>query len=72
MAGAILFVNVPATIIKSDCLGVALKITPNLSQSYLLTVACIISTAQHANPNVIGQKEPCLAQETTAFIGVNI
>jgi hypothetical protein len=46
--------------------------TPNLSQSYLLTVACIISTAQQAKPKVIGQNEPCLAQETTALIGVNI
>jgi hypothetical protein len=71
MAGAILLVKVPATIIKSDCLGLALKITPNLSQSYLLTVACIISTAQQAKPKVIGQKEPCLAHETTALTGVN-
>jgi hypothetical protein len=71
MAGAILFVNVPATIIKSDCLGLALKITPNRSKSYLLTVACIISTAQHANPKVNGQKEPCLAHETTELTGVN-
>ena len=68
--GAILFVKVPATIIKSDCLGVALKITPNRSKSYLLTVECIISTAQQAKPNVNGQNEPCLAQETTAFAGV--
>ena len=30
------------------------KIIPNLSKSYLLTVACIISTAQHAKPNVRG------------------
>jgi hypothetical protein len=56
--------------IKSDCLGVALKITPNLSKSYLLTVECIISTAQQAKPNVKGQKEPCLAQETKDFAGV--
>jgi hypothetical protein len=70
--GAILLVKVPATIIKSACLGLALKITPNLSKSYLLTVACIISIAQHAKPNVNGQKEPCLAQETTAFTGVKI
>lgn len=70
--GAILFVNVPATKIKSDCLGVALKITPNLSKSYLLTVACIISTAQQAKPKVKGQNDPCLAQETTAFTGVTI
>jgi hypothetical protein len=71
MAGAILLVRVPATIIKSDCLGLARKITPNRSKSYLLTVACIISTAQQANPKVIGQKEPCLAHETTEFTGVN-
>ena len=69
-AGAILFVKVPATIIKSDCLGVALKITPNLSKSYLLTVECIISTAQQAKPNVKGQNEPCLAHETNDFAGV--
>jgi len=71
MAGAILLVNVPATIIRSDCLGLALKITPNLSKSYLLTVACIISTAQQAKPKVIGQNEPCLAQDTTELNGVN-
>jgi len=63
-------VSVPATIIKSDCLGVALKITPNLSKSYRLTVECIISTAQQANPKVSGQKEPCLAQDTIEFTGV--
>ena len=66
----VIVVNVPATIIKSACLGLALKITPNLSKSYLATVACIISRAQHANPNVNGQNDPCLAQETTAFAGV--
>jgi hypothetical protein len=65
-----LFVKVPETIIKSDCLGVARKITPNLSKSYLLNVLCIISTAQQASPNVNGHNEPCLAQETTAFAGV--
>ena len=56
-----MFVNVPATIIKSDCLGDALKIIPNLSMSYLLTAACIISTAQQANPKVKGHKDPALA-----------
>jgi len=40
-------------------------------KSYLLTVACIISTAQHAKPKVIGQKEPCLAHDTTALTGIN-
>jgi hypothetical protein len=57
-----LFVNVPATIIKSDCLGDALKIIPNLSISYRLTAACIISTAQQARPKVSGHNEPALAQ----------
>ena len=62
--GAILFVRVPATIIRSDCLGEALKIIPKRSISYLLTAACIISTAQQARPNVNGHKEPALAHET--------
>jgi hypothetical protein len=57
-----LFVKVPATMIKSDCLGEALKIIPKRSMSYLLTAACIISTAQHASPNVKGQSDPALAQ----------
>jgi len=70
-AGAILFVSVPAIIKRSACLGLALKITPNLSKSYLLTVACIISTAQQAKPNVSGQNEPCLAQETNVLTGVS-
>ena len=48
--------------IKSACLGEALKIIPNRSISYLLTAACIISTAQHASPNVRGQSDPALAQ----------
>lgn len=34
-AGAILFVNVPATIIQSDCLGLARGIIPIRSRSYL-------------------------------------
>ena len=59
--GAILFVKVPATIIKSDWRGDALKIIPKRSISYLLTAACIISTAQQARPKVKGHKEPALA-----------
>ena len=54
--------RVPATIIRSECLGEARNTTPNLSQSYLLTAACIISTAQQARPNVSGHREPALAQ----------
>ena len=58
----VLKVNVPATIIMSDCLGLARKIIPNLSKSYRLAPACIISTAQQAKPNVIGHKDPLRAQ----------
>lgn len=35
---------------------------PNLSMSYRLTAACIISTAQHAKPKVNGHNDPALAQ----------
>ena len=69
MTGAILFVRVPATIIKSECRGDARNSIPNLSISYLLTAACIISTAQHANPKVKGHKEPARAQ---AIIEINL
>lgn len=56
--------------IRSDCLGVARKIIPNLSKSYLATVECIISTAQQANPKVKGQSDPCLAQDIIELTGV--
>ncbi len=59
-------VNVPATIITSDCLGLARNTIPNLSISYLEAALCIISTAQQARPNVIGQIEPLRAQFTRA------
>ena len=59
IAGAILLVRVPATIITSDCLGLARNTTPNLSMSYLGAAKCIISTAQQARPNVIGHMDPC-------------
>ena len=39
--------------------GLARNTTPNRSMSYLGAAACIISTAQHARPKVIGQREPC-------------
>jgi len=51
--------------IKSECRGEARKIIPNLSISYRLIAACIISTAQQANPKVKGHKEPALAQAIT-------
>ena len=64
-AGAILLVNVPATIIRSAWRGVGLNTTPYLSKSYRLVVACIISTAQQASPNVNGQSDPFRTQLTT-------
>jgi sulfopyruvate decarboxylase TPP-binding subunit len=60
--GAILLVTVPAIIITSACLGLALNIIPSLSMSYLLTATCIISMAQQAKPKVTGHKEPPFAQ----------
>lgn len=36
---------------------------PNRSMSYRLIAACIISTAQQANPKVKGHSEPARAQE---------
>jgi hypothetical protein len=53
----------------SACRGDALRIIPKRSISYLLIAAWIISTAQHANPNVNGHKEPALAQ---AIIEINL
>ncbi len=46
----------------SDCLGDARGAAPNLSRSYRGIDVCIISTAQHARPNVIQCNEPVLAQ----------
>lgn len=58
-----MFVSVPATNIISEWRGDARITIPNRSMSYRLTAACIISTAQQANPKVKGHKEPALAQE---------
>lgn len=61
---AILLVRVPATIMTSDCLGLGLKMMPNRSKSYLDAPVCIISTAQQARPNVMGQRDPFRTQFT--------
>jgi hypothetical protein len=54
---AILYVTVPATIIKSDCLGENLKTSePNLDTSNLELAKAIISIAQHEIPIGIGHK----------------
>jgi hypothetical protein len=71
-AGAILFVNVPATIITSLCRGLARKIIPNRSWSYRGVDTCIISTAQQASPKVIGHIDPCRAQFTTYIINPDL
>jgi hypothetical protein len=60
----ILLVSVPATIMTSLCRGLGLKMMPNLSKSYRAAPECIISTAQHARPKVIGHIEPLRAQLT--------
>src|ERR1700735_4915555 len=60
-AGAILLVSVPATIITSDWRGLARGAKPNRSTSYRGIESCIISTAQHARPNVIHISEPVRA-----------
>eukprot|EP00519_Triparma_laevis_P015307 CAMPEP_0182491424 /NCGR_PEP_ID=MMETSP1321-20130603/877_1 /TAXON_ID=91990 /ORGANISM="Bolidomonas sp., Strain RCC1657" /LENGTH=87 /DNA_ID=CAMNT_0024693705 /DNA_START=416 /DNA_END=679 /DNA_ORIENTATION=- len=48
----------------SDWRGEARNTIPNLSMSYREAALCIISTAQHARPNVIGQSDPLRAQFT--------
>src|ERR1700681_844568 len=55
-AGAILRESRPATIIRSDCLGLPRKTSaPNRAMSYREQLIAIISMAQHARPKVTGQ-----------------
>src|SRR3954468_2891700 len=61
-AGAILLQSVPATIMTSDWRGLGRNTMPKRSRSYRAAPACIISTAQHARPNVIGHSEPVRVQ----------
>src|SRR5260363_244183 len=61
-AGAILLHSVPATTSTSDCRGVGRKTTPKRSRPQREAPACIISTAQHAKPKVIGHNEPVRVQ----------
>src|SRR5436190_5783116 len=64
--GAIFLVTVPATIIRSDCRGDARKTSaPNRAMSYRDAEAAIISIAQHASPNPIGQMDDSRAQLST-------
>src|SRR5206468_12187468 len=66
MTGAIFKVGVPATIIKSDWRGLGRKIpAPKRSMSKRDAPVAIISIAQQANPNVIGQRADLRAQLNT-------
>jgi hypothetical protein len=66
MTGASLYVTLPATIIRSACLGLNdIRSMPNRAMSYFEAAAAIISMAQHAVPNGIGQIELRRAQFTT-------
>src|SRR4029078_7907360 len=61
--GPILLTMVPAMIITSACLGVALATSnPNLEKSYLAEAVAIISIPQQLVANVRGHNEFALAQ----------
>src|SRR5664279_4686252 len=64
--GAILSVTVPATIIRSDCLGLGRNTSaPKRAISKREVLAAIISMAQHASPKVSGQMDESRAQLNT-------
>src|SRR5438128_6356907 len=64
--GAIFLVTVPATIIRSDWRGDARKTSaPKRAMSYRDAEAAIISMAQQARPNPIGQIDDSRAQLST-------
>src|SRR5215469_11992321 len=66
ITGAIFSVGVPATIMRSDCLGLGRNTpAPNLSKSKRDAPVAIISMAQQASPNVIGHNADFLAQLKT-------
>src|SRR5215831_16470037 len=64
--GAILSVTVPATMMRSDWRGLGRKIpAPKRSISKREAPVAIISIAQQAKPNVIGQRADLRAQLNT-------
>src|SRR5574341_2427627 len=66
MIGAILRQTVPATIIRSDCRGDARNTpAPYRSMSCRDDTEVIISIAQHAKTNVMGQSDDLRAQLIT-------
>src|SRR5882724_11542544 len=69
MTGAILLETRPAMIIKSDCRGEGRNTSaPNRAISKREAPMDIISMAQHAKPNVIGQMEFLRIQLTALSI----
>src|SRR6188474_3656995 len=65
--GAILLTMVPAIMITSACLGVALATSkPNLEKSYFAEATAIISIPQQLVANVSGHRELDLAQLITS------
>src|SRR5262245_58079794 len=66
MIGAIFSTTVPATIIRSDWRGVPRKTSaPNRERSWRASMTAIISMAQQARPNCIGQIDERRAQLMT-------
>src|SRR6476619_1649647 len=64
--GAIFSTTVPATIIRSDCRGVPRKTSaPKRARSWRASMTAIISIAQQARPNCMGQIEERRAQLIT-------
>src|SRR4029079_9854556 len=64
--GAILRVTVPATIMRSDCRGLGRNTSaPKRAISKRDVEDAIISMAQHARPNVMGQRADLRAQLKT-------
>src|ERR1700730_2613250 len=69
--GAIFSTTVPATIIRSDWRGVPRNTSaPNRDRARRASITAIISMAQHARPNCIGQIEERRAQLITESIVV--
>ena len=68
-AGAIFFVTVPDTIMTSDCRGEGQGTMPKRSRSCRAINVEIISTAQQASPNVIGQRDDLRPQASNQSAG---
>src|SRR5476649_1822456 len=65
MTGSIFLVTVPAMMMQSAWRGEARKMMPKRSRSLWEAPVAIISMAQQARPNVIGQMDDFLDQLTS-------